>query len=120
MRTSKQNFIYFKSQVFRWISYFGLKKWEIHFEHSSDKANKAYVYTNSIEKHVIFGLSTTWEFTKRISNEALSKTAFHEVCELLLTPLAGDTPSISKMSKVHDVIHVLENTIFLEKWSSGD
>ena len=113
---TKKHFDIFKKEAEKWINKFGLLDWEVSFRHEMSEKNRAtcaYDYTGKIASLV---LSTKWEnFEPTTKN--IKKTAFHEICELLLGEigcLAEDRgwDKLEMDRSRHAVIRRLENAIF--------
>ena len=117
-KTTKKDFAIFKKAVLFWQEYFGLKNWEfliVHEEHESLKEVRAWCGYNVKGKIATIGLATEWN--EIIDERQIRKSAFHEVCEAMLSPLwAIGSPHESEEwhynAAVHDIIRTLENTIF--------
>jgi len=114
-RTSKENFEFFKEEVSYWAGFLGIFQWDFRVFHMRDDDALARVDMDGDGRVVCVTLAKTWERDK-ISNYSLSKTAFHEVCEVLLFDLNQLASPFVKKSRVEEAIHKIirrmENTIF--------
>lgn len=123
---SESDFELFKSEANKWIEKFGLKDWSISFafEHLQDNyAECRYKWLGRIAVLVL----SKW-MDEETSKEQIRKSAFHEVCELLLvvmekTALDEAIPYDERMgltdSARHGVIRRLENSIFQDSLHNG-
>ena len=114
-RINKKDFKLFQQEVHKWLERFGLKGWNVYFEHINIPGSLAQTQFNIIERLAIFKLSTTWDIPP--TPEEIKKTAFHEVCELLLSRIRIIAKSrfINEDEideEIHNIIRILENTIF--------
>jgi len=117
-KTTKKDFKEFKAECERWVDYFGLKDWEIVYRSESDDECRGSCASDNTSRIAVIGLGKTFGDTPE-KNE-IKRVAFHEVCELLLSPLRlyGEerfTTESAMASSRHNIIRTLENTIFKEK-----
>ena len=122
MKTTKKHFKIFKKEVKKWINYFGLWDWQIHFAHYAENMTntRAKVIYNSTGCLATFILNTKWhEHTEDVLNKNnIRKAAFHEVCELLLgrlTHIADDRWGWCEADltiETHRIIRTLENVLW--------
>jgi len=116
-KTTKKDFQEFKKECEYWIKYFRISGWEIHFIHSSDPDGRACCFWDEPGRISTISLNLSWSMTP-VKNE-IKRTAFHEVCELLLARLQNQAMEIKAKLYVsetaHEIIRVLENSIFIEK-----
>lgn len=88
MKTSKKDFEYFKQRCFYWQKELGLQCWEINFTH-----NKKYPDNRATTGYRLKAFNSTihlnidWQ-DDEISNEALDRSALHEVLHLMFAPLS--------------------------------
>jgi hypothetical protein len=117
--TTPEHFAVFKEEFLRWVDIFGLKGWEIIFEHKDPpEASRAYIgYTVTGRCATVF-LSPEWEnFSEPPTNQMVKKSAFHEACELLLARLymLSMERYVQKdeiKEEIHAIIRTLENVLF--------
>ena len=115
-KTTKADFSEFKAECDRWISHFGLLDWEVCYTHDGDSDDtRATCYPDYEARIVILTLGTEW--TMKPEKHEVKMIAFHEVCELLLSPLslAADNRYTTKgtiIAAIHSIIRRLENTVF--------
>ena len=94
-----------------------MKNWEINVFHTDHEEFVAWVRFGDFGSKIAdIHLNKTWRWFKPPDNHEIRKSAFHEVCEVLLHPLKylGESRFLtdSEMEPaVHDVIHVLENLL---------
>ncbi|HDY86925.1 MAG TPA: hypothetical protein ENH82_02280 [bacterium] len=119
-KTTPKQYEIFQVEVKKWIEIFGLKDWQIHFQHKSTISSRAQVRFDSIGCIATFTLATSWnELDKTFLNDtAIKKAGFHEVCELLLGRLRKMTGQRYGLlegdidEEIHRIIRILENTIW--------
>jgi hypothetical protein len=126
-KTTKKDFEEFKKECEYWIEYFGLKEWELHWEHAkcSVESRRAEVSYNVYGRIATFTMNTEIQAKegKKLAplagKDFYGTSAFHEVCELLIAPLynmATYTFNAEEVQKEsHTIIQRLINTIFKEK-----
>lgn len=117
----------FKSSFQKFIDYFGVYDYAIHFFEDEDTEEySAYVKTrgkmsNSEGEGQVASVfySKTWIEGKNLKNDEIKKVAFHEFLELLLLKLRdyamNNTIVISDReidNEVHRIIRIFENTIY--------
>jgi len=116
--TTAQDFETFKKECERWIAFFGLYEYEIYYEHKDNKNSLAStcVSENVSDKCCLVSLSKNWKDLE-INDLAVRKTAFHEICEILLWEI-GDKLAIVGYNierlLTHQLIRRLENSVFKE------
>jgi len=115
-KTTKKDFEIFKKEAEKWIEYFGLINYEVFYSHAADENGTAFAWTNQDGRNCTIGLAFDWD-EKPKANE-LKRSAFHEICEVMISPLSDITTKLYNRDfvagKVHDIIRRLENTIFKE------
>lgn len=92
--------------------------WRVTFEHSDLKDDMARFGADELsERNAAIGLNTSW--TVPVTTAQLKKSAFHEVCHLLLCRMdslakhrESDDHSISEEN--HSIVYRLENAFFEE------
>jgi len=119
IKTTKKDFKLFKEECQKWIEILGLKDWEVHFRHDmefEEDRPRASIAADIEGRVAVIYLSEQWqEYPTTAYN--IKKSAFHEVCELMMMPLninARDryvTESQLKESS-HCVVMTLENVLF--------
>jgi len=117
-KTTKKDFAEFKAECNRWIEYFGLIGWEVSYQIDTDNSCRGSCMADLDSGIVILGFGN--EFAQTPDRFEIKRVAFHEVCELLLSPMRilGQSRYISEEemgSQRHCVINILQNTIFKEK-----
>ena len=112
---TKKDFLLFQKEVRKWVDFFGLKQWELHFLHE-EIGDRAQVWFSDISGIATFKLCKFSE--DLMPPNMIRRTAFHEVCELLMVPLTSLTlkwySQDVMQARVHDIIRRLENTVFEE------
>jgi len=113
-KTTEKHFTLFKKHCQKWLDVFGLKGWEPYFLHepisSSDENVEACVIYDTKARSVTFYLSTVWN--AQITDKAIIRAAFHEVCELLLGKLNELAKArFARESEVEEANHVIIRTL---------
>jgi hypothetical protein len=114
IKTTQKQFEYFGKRVKRWQEFWKLANWRIDVSVGDSGDNYAHVYINHTGRCADVILNKANDIV--VSNYQLDKTAFHEVCEVLLTVIikyaeigiASDI--VHEVS--HDLIRRLENVVF--------
>jgi hypothetical protein len=115
MKTTARDFRTFQAQCRFWIKYFGLKGWDVAFEHCDLGGDDAQC------EHDAEARMATLRMNMDVSEENIAdKLAFHEVMELLLADLSTIASRRSATeteigSAIHNIIHTFEGTLFREK-----
>lgn len=118
-QTTKSDFDYFCKRARYWIKYFGLLEWDIDFFFNKNEEDQgeelAYCIANLEGRAATLGLCHAWQETKP-NRKQLNLVAFHEVCELLLSPInilsKARFITESRIDEArHSIIRRLENTI---------
>ena len=113
-KTTETDFTMFKDECARWIKFFGLYNWRVHYIHQNSPDCTAYIYYPSEieDRTVTIGLCVDVD-----EDAEILRCAFHEVIHLLLyrlTYAAGcrfvQPEEISDAE--HELIRIMENTIF--------
>ncbi|WP_304048942.1 hypothetical protein [Desulfovibrio piger] len=114
-----QAFALFKSECQKWIDLLGLKDWSVNFAFEHLESSRAECLVNWTGKSCTIVLGKFPKDDMEIDD--VRKSAFHEVCELLLTDMeftALDEAIPHDERKVltevarHGVIRRLENSVF--------
>jgi len=104
----------YKKYSDKYIKEFGLTDWECHYFLSSDMDSVARTRADMTGKVVSFFVST--KYLKTMSVAETDRTAFHEVCELMLWEyyeLCEDFLSSKLLQRVaHNTIRRMENREF--------
>ena len=109
-KTTKRQFRFFKAKCQEYIKELGLLSWRIFFEHDELEDCFAEIKMAPENRVAEITLSKTW--IRKPTKEQLSRTAFHEVCELLLCPLENPNDQDNLREEIHAVIRILENTLW--------
>ena len=95
-KTTKVDFKVFKVEVEYWIDRFSLREWKVFYKHEKSKKLSnvlAWIATDWKGRSCSIGLSPNWSPHDIVSDFEICRSAFHEVCELLLS----DIGSIARM-----------------------
>lgn len=119
MKVSKKLFNTFKAECEKWLKILGLNDWQVHYRHEKIN-NRAEIHFDCVGRLATIILSTSWPGWDQdlVNEENIKRSAFHEVCELLLGPLndmVGQRYGLNvddKEEEIHRVIRTLENTLF--------
>ena len=116
-KTSKKDFELYKNECRKWIKIFGLLDWELYFEHESKTVDAlAGCSFTRVGRNVTLWLSKNWG-TNKVSTLDIKMTAFHEIGELLLSPL-NDLAMERFVTQdqveeaTHVIIRTLENVVY--------
>ena len=119
MKLTQKHFEIFKKECLKWIDFFGLVQWQIHFTFKSLE-NRAQIAFNCVSGCATIILSSKWEENSKdfINDYNIRKAAFHEVCELLLGRLNDMVSQRYGLNEgdvdeeIHRIIRTLENKVF--------
>ena len=114
-KVTKKDFEIFKKEADKWIRILGLVNWEIRYCYDVDNDCRASCTADHNGRIATLALALRWNYKPKVAE--IKKVAFHEVIELFLTPMEYIANSIYRNggefeAARHDVIRVLENTIF--------
>lgn len=112
-KTTSKDFDIFKKEGLKWQNYFGLKEWSISYVHI--KLEGVFGECSAIIPGKVCCIRLNTQPGEPFN---VRKTAFHEICELLLWELsdmahAAYSKNMAEAS-THDIIRRLENTVFEE------
>jgi hypothetical protein len=118
MKTTKEHFRIFQAECEKWIEFFGLYGWNIHYKHTKIEGCYGQCFYNIVGRVATIELSTDFDHNHKAILTSVKETAFHEVCELLLAKLRD--LSTGKLSsnydivdeEIHSIIRILENKVF--------
>jgi len=118
VKTTKKQFEQFIKGCDHWLNFFGLKQWKVYYRfadmNKDDIANVAWKISGRVAT-----MSLNKDVPDFITTNDIKMSAFHEVCELLFANIStclGDYISeIIVNDMVHEVIRILENTVFKRK-----
>ena len=114
-KITPKDFEVFKAESEKWIKTFGLIDWEVNYDYDLDGDCRASCQADYVNRITINSISLEWAYKPKVAE--IKRMAFHEVCELLLSPmrLVAEARFINEdelETARHSVIRVLENTIF--------
>lgn len=119
MKTTKKHFKLFKRESKKWIKILGLQGWEVRFKHTPDvgDGNFADARTNSTNRAARLRLNTNWPEGHKLTSKEIRKTAFHEVCHIVMDLVGSCARSRHIMEHEideaeHAIIRTLESTLF--------
>ena len=113
----------FKKEAQKWLDYFGMKDWSIYYAQEKLDGIRAQCSFNCVGGVATLILNTSWDEKDDsfVTNKIVKRTAFHEVCELLLGRLnnmASQRFNLDEMSveeEIHRIIRILENSVWEQK-----
>ena len=119
MKTSKAHARIFERECEYWCDYFGLKNWERWYEHKELVDAVAEAAANPETRLSVLRVNIDFKkYNKSDGMWELYKSAFHEVCEVMLSKIStlAQVGCSQKMvnEEIHNIIHTLENTIWIE------
>lgn len=114
-KMTEADFKEFEKEVYKWQKFFGLLNWEIQVDRiCSDKYLAAQCSPDGEARYAVISLAEEWH--KKPLEFEVRRSAFHEVCELLLWRLHEMSTGLYAKpvvaSRIHEVIMTLENTVF--------
>jgi len=121
-KTTKKDFDVFKAECQKWIDYFGLKDWEIHYILDDDDENLGSCTANIGSMHATVRFAKEWDEVFPHTPYEIKKTAFHEIiegvffCQLRIFAESRAFDQAIFDSEMHKVVHALENSLFDEHW----
>ncbi|HEC66811.1 MAG TPA: hypothetical protein ENI23_16170 [bacterium] len=83
MKTTEENFNFFKKCCQKWINQFELNNWDIDYSHNPNKNAISSLRANLSSYIATINLSTTWDTTP-LDEANLNMLAKHEVIHLLM------------------------------------
>ena len=117
-QVSKEDFEVFKKECDKWISFFGLCGWRIFYEFiDAGEDCYAQIRYNLLDRVATITLNLfIYDETERTEVD-VKRSAFHEVCELLLARISlfGKERFVNENEideEIHNLIRIFENTIF--------
>lgn len=113
-KTTNSDFELYKRECEYWVKYFGLIDYRIAYKHNNDiEGALAYcaVNANKSDRVVQLCLCVDW-CNDTVDRFNICKSAFHEVCELLLDKIHSNLPIDRSVDLVHELIRKFENSIF--------
>lgn len=116
IKVDKKHFEIFKEECNLWVQRFGLVNWRISYEFHKINGALGLCATFCCDRVAAISLSTEFEDTDNLNND-IKKTAFHEVMELMISPLNACAKSRyiteSEIDEArHDIIRRLENVVW--------
>lgn len=121
MKVKEKEFEFFRGEVAHWSGYFGLYEWDWRVILGGEDEEEALAWVRAEEESgiaVVF-LAKKWGMDP-ITPKNLSKSAFHEVCEVMLAELDWLSRKCVRDGKVtaavHRVIRRLENKVFEKEY----
>lgn len=116
IKTTNSDFETYRKEIQRLIDIFGLKGWHLFFRHESLNDSFAEIRYNMSARNAVFVLNTEFD-TIDYSEDQIKRSAFHEVCELLLARISNlakfrYTTEEEIDEEIHNIIRILENTVF--------
>ena len=122
METTPEDFATFKEEAEYWLDKFSLRSWNVVYFHKGNEF-KAWIKSDHIGRIASIGLSVDWK-DNDTTHKDVSRSAFHEVCELLLagiTIIAEIDICTSDYNDLceakHAIIRRLEHSIWLPDYS---
>ena len=120
MKITPEHFEIFKKECQKWIEIFGLKNWQINYVHKKLEKARARTSFNCVGGIATIFLNTNWDedATYYFDVNDIRKSAFHEVCELLLGRLNNMVEQRYALhgedaeEEVHRIIRILENVLW--------
>ena len=120
MKITKRQFKIFKKEARKWLKYFGMKDWSVYFEQKELEESRAQCIFNCVGGIATLSLAKSWNeiSDKFVTDKIIQRTAFHEVCELLLARLNDMVSQRFNLNEgdveeeIHRIIRILENSVW--------
>ena len=111
-KTTAKHFGIFRSECLKWIGIFGLTDWHIEVKHKAHRVDAlASIWSDTVNRLAYLYLEPDWG-TDDITEERLRLSAFHEVCEVLVTPLNICARSrFINESEIDEATHIIVRTL---------
>jgi hypothetical protein len=115
------HFEYFEYACVKWISFLGFNDWEVDYVFTDAETDaRAFTAVHCRSNRIAtIALCQGWDIDP--TEESLSKCAFHEVLELLLSDVSllvsdrrYDPETVDR--ERHRVIRIFENSVFIREW----
>ena len=122
MKTTKKHFDLFRAEASYWLVKLNLRDYDFIFVHMDleEQDTRAWVDIQLRNKIATIGLAEDWKWMEPTDYQ-ISKSAFHECCEIMLYKLHYHLTEFYSFSFVdemrHEVIRTLENTMFEDYWA---
>ena len=115
VRTTKNDFEYFKKRCLYWAKEFGLLYYQLNFLHEKlDEAQASY-YIHEEASACVVALNTEWVGVASKNKKALNRISFHEMFEITLFGLrgwAGVTVNMELLDReTHKIVRTIENLV---------
>lgn len=117
-KVTTAQFELFKKECLKWRDFFGLKDWELYFDHRALKNICGQVVYNAVGCVATISLTTNWDELGVCDDESVCRAAFHEICEILLCRLElmaeqrWNLAELDVREEAHRIIRTLENSVF--------
>jgi hypothetical protein len=110
------DFTLFQSECRRWIDYFGLKDFTVHYQHIPIKDAFARISYNVQDRTCVLKLNSDEDETN-MEGRDIPKHAFHEVVHLLMAKLLNCAEcrfvtDTELAAEEESVVRILENTVY--------
>jgi len=120
MKITLKQFELFKNDALKWLEYFGMKDWSFYFEQRKLDGNRAECSFDCVSCVATISLGTSWDEQSKefVTDDIIKRTAFHEVCELLLSRLNIMVSQRYNLNEGaveeerHRIIRILENVLW--------
>ena len=115
VRTTKNDFEYFKKRCLYWAKELGLLYYRLYFEHESIEGKQATYSVNPEASEVVLTFSKEWSDIVPKTKKSINHLAFHEMVEILLVGLrrwAGEYIQYDKLNEeTHKIVSAIENLV---------
>lgn len=116
-KTTPEDFKIFQEEVAKWQKRFGLLGWQINTRHQNLR-NRAECWTRMQGRLASIVLGKIFQnYDEPPGEKEIRRTAFHEVCELLLARLQTHAEARNTLpgeieEAKHEIIRILEHVLF--------
>lgn len=120
-KSTQKHFKIFKAECEKWLTRLNLRNWEVKYYHKEeDDSIFSWCNFSYSGRSADVCLNINWPEKVPITEYELKRSAFHEVCEILLYPLRylGECRFLTDSEidpEVHNVIRILENALWRTK-----
>jgi len=115
-KLTDEHFAVFRGEAEYWLRYFGLTQWRIRIEWTDETDRLAACESNVTSRAARILLAREWGANDPVTELSLREVAFHEVCELMLSPTTAlvvmTFSDAQHQEAAHETIRMLENSVF--------
>jgi len=117
VKTTKEDYDFFKSEVYKWADKLGLQGWEIIIERKDHNKSRGHVHINREGRIAVLRLAKNYS-KGCYSKEDIADTALHEALEVVFTDIRdmiykdGETIDDCDVdAEIHKIIHIMSKLL---------